>query len=139
MPYIPRPLVQDRMRADSDYYEERIAEVDLDWAPQGDAAVRSAVLPSDGPASQPASPGGGIPADGMAADAAVDVVAFDGGFQLPSALFRRLFPYQQVGVQWLWELHQQRAGGAPTPLWLSPCPHKPSRRALVWRTLPWPL
>lgn len=104
--------------------------MDLDWAPQGDAAVRSAVLPVDGPASQPASPGGGSPADG---EAAVDVVAFDGGFQLPSALFQRLFPYQQVGVQWLWELHLQRAGGAPPLLCATPYRHKPARAAPVWR------
>jgi len=26
-------------------------------------------------------------------------------------LHSRLFPYQQTGIKWLWELHQQSAGG----------------------------
>lgn len=106
---------QGACAADSDQYEERVAALDLDWAPQGDSAVRNAVLPEDTAPSRPGSPGGGGGGAEAAADGAVDVVTFDGGFQLPSALFRRLFPYQQVGVQWLWELHLQRAGGAPPP------------------------
>lgn len=102
-------------RADSDTFEERVSALDLDWAPQGDAAVRSAVLSADRPASRPASPTGRSSGASAGAGAAVDVVTFDGGFQLPASLFGRLFPYQQVGVQWLWELHLQRAGGAPRP------------------------
>ena len=26
-------------------------------------------------------------------------------------IWSRLFSYQKVGVQWMWELHQQRCGG----------------------------
>lgn len=38
-------------------------------------------------------------------------VALEGGFKIPETIFNRLFDYQKVGVQWLWELHCQRAGG----------------------------
>lgn len=120
--------------ADSDYYDERVSALELDWAPQGDAAVRKAVLASDGGAPGPGSPGaaGHGGEEERAADGAggsMDVVGYDGGFQMPAALFRRLFPYQQVGVQWLWELHLQRAGGAAPAadcacglcLWIEQC------------------
>ncbi len=30
---------------------------------------------------------------------------------MPGRLWRRLYAYQQMGVQWLWELHQARSGG----------------------------
>ncbi|WOL01751.1 hypothetical protein Cni_G10468 [Canna indica] len=38
-------------------------------------------------------------------------VVLEGGLKIPSAIFSKLFDYQKVGVQWLWELHCQRAGG----------------------------
>ncbi|XP_027094820.2 protein CHROMATIN REMODELING 8-like [Coffea arabica] len=38
-------------------------------------------------------------------------VALEGGLRIPEAIFSKLFDYQRVGVQWLWELHCQRAGG----------------------------
>lgn len=38
-------------------------------------------------------------------------VALEGGFKIPETIFNSLFDYQKVGVQWLWELHCQRAGG----------------------------
>nr|XP_016516023.1 PREDICTED: protein CHROMATIN REMODELING 8-like [Nicotiana tabacum] len=38
-------------------------------------------------------------------------VALEGGFRIPETIFNSLFDYQKVGVQWLWELHCQRAGG----------------------------
>ncbi|KAK9815514.1 hypothetical protein WJX72_004939 [[Myrmecia] bisecta] len=38
-------------------------------------------------------------------------VVFDGGFQIPGNIYKRLFDYQRTGVKWLWELHTQRAGG----------------------------
>lgn len=38
-------------------------------------------------------------------------VALEGGFKIPETIFNKLFDYQKVGVQWLWELHCQRAGG----------------------------
>ncbi|KAF3796343.1 CHROMATIN REMODELING 8 protein [Nymphaea thermarum] len=43
--------------------------------------------------------------DGQAA------VTLEGGLRIPESIFGRLFDYQKVGVQWLWELHCQRAGG----------------------------
>lgn len=38
-------------------------------------------------------------------------VTLDGGLKIPESIFSKLFDYQKVGVQWLWELHCQRAGG----------------------------
>lgn len=38
-------------------------------------------------------------------------VELEGGLKIPETIFSRLFDYQKVGVQWLWELHCQRAGG----------------------------
>lgn len=36
---------------------------------------------------------------------------FSGGLKIPGDIFPSLFDYQKVGVQWLWELHAQNAGG----------------------------
>lgn len=38
-------------------------------------------------------------------------VTLEGGLKIPQSIFDQLFDYQKVGVQWLWELHCQRAGG----------------------------
>lgn len=38
-------------------------------------------------------------------------VTLEGGLKIPETIFTKLFDYQKVGVQWLWELHCQRAGG----------------------------
>ncbi|KAG9445694.1 hypothetical protein H6P81_011822 [Aristolochia fimbriata] len=38
-------------------------------------------------------------------------VTLEGGLKIPENIFSQLFEYQKVGVQWLWELHCQRAGG----------------------------
>ncbi|KAE8708130.1 Protein CHROMATIN REMODELING 8 [Hibiscus syriacus] len=38
-------------------------------------------------------------------------VTLEGGLKIPETIFCKLFDYQKVGVQWLWELHCQRAGG----------------------------
>ncbi|KAJ7972631.1 Protein CHROMATIN REMODELING [Quillaja saponaria] len=38
-------------------------------------------------------------------------VTLEGGLKIPGSIFDALFDYQKVGVQWLWELHCQRAGG----------------------------
>lgn len=38
-------------------------------------------------------------------------VTLEGGLKIPESVFSELFDYQKVGVQWLWELHCQRAGG----------------------------
>ncbi|XP_058094603.1 protein CHROMATIN REMODELING 8-like isoform X2 [Magnolia sinica] len=38
-------------------------------------------------------------------------VTLEGGLKIPETIFTELFDYQKVGVQWLWELHCQRAGG----------------------------
>lgn len=38
-------------------------------------------------------------------------VTLEGGLKIPENIFDKLFDYQKVGVQWLWELHCQRAGG----------------------------
>ncbi|PIN05063.1 Transcription-coupled repair protein CSB/RAD26 (contains SNF2 family DNA-dependent ATPase domain) [Handroanthus impetiginosus] len=38
-------------------------------------------------------------------------VTLEGGLKIPETIFSQLFDYQKVGVQWLWELHCQKAGG----------------------------
>lgn len=38
-------------------------------------------------------------------------VILEGGLRIPGYIFNKLFDYQKVGVQWLWELHCQKAGG----------------------------
>lgn len=38
-------------------------------------------------------------------------VEFEGGFTLPAATYNGLYDYQQTGVKWLWELHNQSCGG----------------------------
>ncbi|XP_027364037.1 protein CHROMATIN REMODELING 8 isoform X2 [Abrus precatorius] len=38
-------------------------------------------------------------------------VTLEGGLKVPDKIFEALFDYQKVGVQWMWELHCQRAGG----------------------------
>lgn len=38
-------------------------------------------------------------------------VTLEGGLKIPETIYGNLFDYQKVGVQWLWELHCQRAGG----------------------------
>lgn len=35
----------------------------------------------------------------------------DNGFKIPSVIWNKLYNYQKVGVQWLWELNIQRCGG----------------------------
>lgn len=38
-------------------------------------------------------------------------VTLEGGLRIPENIFNKLFDYQKVGVQWLWELHCQQVGG----------------------------
>lgn len=38
-------------------------------------------------------------------------VEFRGGLRMLSTVYDNLHPYQRTGVRWLWELHQQNAGG----------------------------
>jgi len=40
-----------------------------------------------------------------------DEMEFRGGLRMLSNVYEKLHPYQRTGVRWLWELHQQRAGG----------------------------
>ncbi|OJD20755.1 hypothetical protein ACJ73_07909 [Blastomyces percursus] len=35
----------------------------------------------------------------------------DGGYCIPGDIYPHLFDYQKTGVQWLWELYQQKVGG----------------------------
>ena len=35
----------------------------------------------------------------------------EGGLRVPKAIWTKLYHYQRVGVQWLWELDQQKVGG----------------------------
>ncbi|KAF7804623.1 protein CHROMATIN REMODELING 8 [Senna tora] len=45
------------------------------------------------------------------ADHEPSYVTLEGGLKIPDNIFDALFEYQRIGVQWLWELHCQRAGG----------------------------
>ena len=38
-------------------------------------------------------------------------VVYEGGLEIPAWINNRLFPYQRIGVRWMWELHCQGAGG----------------------------
>ena len=38
-------------------------------------------------------------------------IVFEGGLEIPAWINDRLFPYQRIGVRWMWELHCQGAGG----------------------------
>jgi len=38
-------------------------------------------------------------------------VVYDGNLRIPAWINNRLFPYQRAGLRWMWELHQQQAGG----------------------------
>ncbi|XP_064478082.1 DNA excision repair protein ERCC-6-like [Ornithodoros turicata] len=38
-------------------------------------------------------------------------VEVDDDFRVPSSIWNKLYRYQQTGVRWLWELHQQNCGG----------------------------
>ncbi|KAK4492466.1 hypothetical protein RD792_003275 [Penstemon davidsonii] len=44
-------------------------------------------------------------------DVSPPFVTLEGGLKIPETIFSKLFDYQKVGVQWLWELHCQGAGG----------------------------
>lgn len=38
-------------------------------------------------------------------------VTYQGGLQIPAWMNNRLFAYQRTGLEWMWTLHQQQAGG----------------------------
>lgn len=38
-------------------------------------------------------------------------VHFAGGYRLSHEIWQQLYPHQQTGVRWLWELHRQETGG----------------------------
>ena len=48
--------------------------------------------------------------DGAAA-VPVEFEELDDGFRVRSDPFKKLFDYQKQGVQWMWQLHKQQAGG----------------------------
>lgn len=41
----------------------------------------------------------------------VKFVQLDNGYRIPEDTWNKLFPYQQSGVRWIWELHQAGCGG----------------------------
>ncbi|KAK9144440.1 hypothetical protein Sjap_004343 [Stephania japonica] len=49
--------------------------------------------------------------DEAADDTESSHVTLEGGLKIPDFIYEKLFDYQKVGVQWMWELHCQRAGG----------------------------
>lgn len=38
-------------------------------------------------------------------------VTFQGGYKIPLEIYSKLFDYQRTAIKWLWELHNQKAGG----------------------------
>jgi hypothetical protein len=48
--------------------------------------------------------------EGGGAEQAEDTV-LDGGLVINRDIARRLFGYQMTGIRWMWQLHQQGAGG----------------------------
>lgn len=86
--------------ADEDFYNRRVAK----WqAARTSSGARQRRRPTG------TSVPGGLE-DEEAGDEAPDT-AFEGGFLLPGRIYSALFDYQRTAVKWLWELHQQRAGG----------------------------
>ena len=69
---------------------------------RGEAATAASASPSAGE---------GAEASGMGDPVADTDIALAGGYRIPARVYDQLFPYQQVGVKWMWELHTQRAGG----------------------------
>jgi SNF2 family DNA or RNA helicase len=41
----------------------------------------------------------------------ISTTKFEGGYEIPKHMYRKLFEHQRVAIRWLWELHQQEAGG----------------------------
>ena len=42
---------------------------------------------------------------------------YEGGLYIPAWINDRLFGYQREGLQWMWNLHQQQAGGEYDSCW----------------------
>eukprot|EP00268_Persea_americana_P030994 TRINITY_DN30080_c0_g1_i4.p1 TRINITY_DN30080_c0_g1~~TRINITY_DN30080_c0_g1_i4.p1 ORF type:complete len:1228 (+),score=289.36 TRINITY_DN30080_c0_g1_i4:235-3918(+) len=88
-----RPLPDKRWRKVVSREEKLVAEIDED-------------------ACDDSSYEDGIQAEGEDTDINEPAaVTLEGGLKIPDTIFSQLFDYQKVGVQWLWELHCQRAGG----------------------------
>ena len=73
---------------DEEYYEDRVD----DWIDYGIGRMRK--MKERDETEQP--PGEEI---------------LEGGLTIPAWVNDRLFPYQRTGLQWMWELHRQQAGG----------------------------
>ncbi|CAG2104982.1 unnamed protein product [Medioppia subpectinata] len=52
-----------------------------------------------------------IRADGTEVKNLDEMVKLDNGLKIPQRIWEQLYPYQQTGVQWLWELHRNGCGG----------------------------
>lgn len=86
-----RPLPEKRWRKQASREQNRVEEIE---------ETRGSSIEDD-------NQDGGEDAEGDEAS----FVTLEGGLKIPDAIFSQLFDYQKVGVQWLWELHCQRAGG----------------------------
>ncbi|XP_076339580.1 LOW QUALITY PROTEIN: DNA excision repair protein ERCC-6-like [Tachypleus tridentatus] len=49
--------------------------------------------------------------DGEKEDDDTSFTMLGDGFKVPNCIWKKLYRYQQTGVRWLWELHQQNSGG----------------------------
>ena len=78
----------DASRKDDDYSDDLVDDEESELESGQDDADNESALEDDG-----------------------EVEEFDGGFQIPTCIYHKLFPYQRTGVKWMWELHCQEAGG----------------------------
>ncbi len=78
----------DASKKDDDYSDDLVDEEESELESGQDEADNESALEDDG-----------------------EVEEFDGGFQIPTCIYHKLFPYQRTGVKWMWELHCQEAGG----------------------------
>lgn len=96
---------------DEKLYQARL----MDWIKKRRHARTKALNNGESAASERDSHDNGTgPADGdewlMPHPTRPDTV-LEGGLRLPGDIYPSLFDYQKTGVQWLWELYQQRVGG----------------------------
>lgn len=90
--------------ADDDFYNRRVAKWQAGLASSSSRQARRAA------AGEPSAAADGQEDEEAMEDEEADV-EFEGGLVVPGRVYGALFDYQRTAVKWLWELHQQRAGG----------------------------
>ena len=88
----PKQPVKRLKESVDDYYEEDYEDRVDDWIEHGRERMRE-VAERDENETPPGA------------------VEYPGDLIIPSWVNNRLFPYQRTGLRWMWDLHQQEAGG----------------------------